>query len=101
MTISRPGQKNEIIPLGSHRQHKEGWAPLATELGLELVPQFYSFIPVLPEYLDQFLSELIVFRRELVLLGSGYEEWVEYVDKLSAALRGLKESDDEWETCIG
>ena len=68
LTIRRPGQDVEIIPLGSHMLHKEGWAPLATELGLEMVPLFDSFLPVIPEYLDQLLGELAIFRAELVHL---------------------------------
>ena len=100
LTIRRPDQDVEIIPLGSYRGHKEGWAPLATELGLEMVPLFYGFFPVIPEYLDQLLGELAVFRRELIRLGAGYEERIEYVDQLTAALQRLKQSDG-WRASIG
>ena len=100
LTITRPGYVSEIIPLGSYRMHKEGWAPIAAGLGLELIPLFYSFLPVGEDYLDRLIEELVVFRCELVRLGESHEGYIEYVDRLSDALRKLKVLDG-WRAAIG
>jgi hypothetical protein len=78
---------DEVIRIGSHALAKDYWAPLAAELGLELIPQFYSFLPVEPADLGPLLAELDSFQSELVRQG-GYEESIEKVDRLSNAFRG-------------
>lgn len=100
LTISRPGQETEIIPLGSFRLHRDFWAPTAAGLGLELIPMFYDFFPVLPKNLDQLLAESAVFRAELVRLGTGYEVDIDRLDRLVATLHQLKESEG-WDAAIG
>lgn len=100
LVIDWPNGDSEVLPLGSLRQHKEGWGPMASELGLELIPQFYSFFPLDPSNVDQVLSELATFQEELIKRGSGYEEWIEYVDRLTAALQRLKQSEG-WSASIG
>ena len=100
LVIDWPDGGSEVLPLGSHRQLKEGWGPMASELGLRLIPHFYSFLPLEPSNLDQVMGELTTFREYLVSRGSGYGQRVESVDRLTAALQRLKESEG-WSASIG
>ena len=94
------GDKVEVIPLGSHTLMKDYWRPLAEELGLELVPHFYSFCPVEPDNLDQLLSELSIFRAKMSRHGDDYEQSIESVDRLISAIARLKRSEG-WTASIG
>lgn len=94
------GDQVEVIPLGSHRLMRDYWRPLAVELGLELVPHFYSFCPVEPDNLNRLLDELAAFRAATIRRGPGYETDVEAVDRLTAALLRLTRSES-WSASIG
>lgn len=100
LSIDWPDGNEEEVLLGSYRQLKEGWAVVATRLGLELIPCFCSWIQVTPHNLDQMLGELAVYRAELVHQGLGDEEDTKVVDRLLAALGRLKESKG-WRATIG
>jgi len=100
LVIDWPDAGSELIRIGSQALAKDEWAPLAVELGLELIPRFYSFLPVEPANLDPLLVELATFRAGLVRRGAGYEESIETVDRLADAFRRLKASEG-WSASIG
>jgi len=97
--ITWPGGRFEEVPIAS-LQATEAWGEDARELGLELMPYFSSFIPVEPTNLDQLLSELGIFRAEMVRRGPEYQQRAEVTDQLIDALRRLKRTQG-WSASIG
>jgi len=94
------GDRVEVVPLGSHRLMRDYWRPLAIELGLELVPLFYSCCPVEPDNLNRLLDELTTFRAATIRRGPCGETDIETVDRLTDALLRLKRSEN-WSASIG
>ena len=97
--VDWPDGRTERVQLGSLRQVK-GWAPMAREIGLELVPKLYSFLPVDAGNIEQVLGELVTFRSELVHRGPGYEERVGKIDRILPVLERLKGLEG-WSASIG
>lgn len=62
LVINWPDGKFEEVPVASQRGG-EWWAEFARGLGLELVPQFHSFIPVERDRLDQLIREVTLAER--------------------------------------
>jgi hypothetical protein len=102
LIIDWPGGNTEVVPLASYRGMSEGWKTKAEGLGLKWIPLFHSFLPIHADNLAQVLDETRVFREEVVRLGKDYEQWLESVDRMIAALERLKQlPPNTWSASVG
>lgn len=102
LIIDWPGGNTEVVSLASYASMNEGWKPLAESLGLKWIPHFPSFLAIDAERLPHVLDETRVFREELVRLGPGYEQRLESVDRMIAALERLKQLPPAtWSASVG
>jgi hypothetical protein len=99
LSIKWSNGEAEDIAISSLKGAK-AWAEIGRSLGLKLVPQFYSFLPVEPDQLDALIHEVKIFCDEIKGRGTGYEEIVNTTTKLLDAFERLKHSSD-WHATIG